>query len=103
MIYKYVKVAFKDRSIEHLEGDFHNDMHFLVKLNEWNARGSGMWQYWSEDRIDGSEIQGRLDTLEDWENTYTSVMNSSCEDEKHCTCVPFLRREIERLKVRALM
>lgn len=36
---------------------------------------------------------------DDWKEGYIAVMLEKCPpDEQHCTCVPELRREIERLK-----
>ena len=38
--------------------------------------------------------------LEDWELGVAAVMGERCDDERHCTCVPVLRREIKRLRKR---
>ena len=36
---------------------------------------------------------------EDWEDDYRKTVSNSCApDEKHCSCVPFLRLEIKNLK-----
>ncbi len=38
---------------------------------------------------------------EDWEDDYRKTVSNSCApDEKHCSCVPFLRLEIKSLKTR---
>ena len=40
-----------------------------------------------------------LEEVEDWREGTRRVMAEECApDEKHCTCVPTLRKEIERLK-----
>ncbi len=37
--------------------------------------------------------------LKDWQDSHSRVINEKCPtDEKHCTCVPALRRQIDRLK-----
>ena len=58
MIKKYAIVKFEDRTIEHREADFNDLASFLVKLNEWNSRASGLYQYWSEDQILEKELKG---------------------------------------------
>lgn len=42
------------------------------------------------------ELQQELD---DWKESHRIVMEEKCPvDEKHCTCVPSLKKEIEKLK-----
>ncbi len=37
--------------------------------------------------------------LEDWRAASEKVLNEECApDEKHCTCVPFLRKRIDELE-----
>lgn len=43
------------------------------------------------------ELQAEVD---DWRNTQNSVMSEKCPtDEVHCTCVPMLKAEVEKLKL----
>lgn len=40
------------------------------------------------------------ENLNDISDTHSNVMNEKCwPDERHCTCVPFLRTEIDKLKL----
>jgi hypothetical protein len=43
-----------------------------------------------------AEIERLKGNLNDIEDAHRAVMEEPCDDEKHCTCVPVLRREIER-------
>ncbi len=36
--------------------------------------------------------------VEDWRAYYAAALKEPCDDERHCTCVPGLRREIDRLR-----
>jgi hypothetical protein len=48
-----------------------------------------------------SQVASLTARLEDWERAAKVVMDEDCApDEKHCTCVPFLRRQIASLTSR---
>lgn len=49
--------------------------------------------------VRASEYEALEDRLDDYLDDYTAVINEVCAgDEQHCTCVPILRIEIERLR-----
>lgn len=51
---------------------------------------------WDEEHAKRLELEAEL---ADWRDTQRSVMAERCgDDREHCTCVPVLRREIERLR-----
>jgi len=45
------------------------------------------------------EIERLQGELEDINDSHKAVMGERCDDEMHCTCVPALRAEIERLRI----
>jgi Asp-tRNA(Asn)/Glu-tRNA(Gln) amidotransferase C subunit len=46
-----------------------------------------------------AEVRQLVDEVADWRDTQKRIMAEDCApDEQHCTCVPVLRREIERLR-----
>jgi chromosome segregation ATPase len=45
------------------------------------------------------ENEALQEQLDDWQNSHSKVINEQCAgDEKHCTCVPSLRKEVTRLQ-----
>lgn len=44
------------------------------------------------------EVRELMARISDYESAYAATLNSPCEDEKHCTCVPHLRRRIAELE-----
>jgi len=45
------------------------------------------------------ENKSLQENLNDISDTHSNIINEKCwPDEKHCTCVPFLRIEIDKLK-----
>jgi len=49
------------------------------------------------------EIELLTQELAERDEQHRSVISSPCPDEQHCTCVPILRRENQRLKERLRM
>jgi hypothetical protein len=45
-----------------------------------------------------AEIERLREELADWREAAETAAGETCGDEKHCTCVPLLRMEIERLR-----
>ena len=53
-------------------------------------------------QILGAEIERLQTRLADYESDQHNAMCEDCGNEKHCTCVPGLRREVEELRAAML-
>lgn len=48
MTYCYACLHIETGKVIYRINDFHDQLHFYIKLDEWNALGRGQWQYWRD-------------------------------------------------------
>lgn len=68
------------------------------QLNEANGEVNRFRASWEKLKEQNNDLRFKLN---DWQDASAKVMSEQCPpDERHCTCVPFLRREIAELRRR---
>ena len=48
MTYVYACLHIATSKVIYRKNDFNSQLHFYIKLDEWNARARGQWQYWHD-------------------------------------------------------